>query len=145
VICSYCNKHGVKEIARPQPSRQRDDSSSVASVKGNGSDQELPERTRLVAESFNAGVNVKELMERYQVSQGTILEHLTKYALDGNPLRNEDGLNTLVSIPPEQKLAAFAAFQELGPGLLKPVHEKLNGTLSYDILKIVRLLYLMTR
>ena len=144
VIRSYCNKHGLKEIARPQPTRKRDDSSTASSAKGTGSDPQLPERTLLVAEAFNAGGTVKDLMERYQVSQGTILEHLTKYCLAGNPLRNADDLHALVSVTPAQKQAAFEAFRVLGPSLLKPIYERLNGALNYDVLKMLRLLYLVS-
>jgi hypothetical protein len=43
----------------------------------------------------------------------------------------------------EQRVAAFAAFDELGPALLKPVFDKLNGTVNYDDLKTLRLLYLI--
>ena len=40
---------------------------------------------------------------------------------------------------------AFIAFEELSPTYLKHVYEKLNGELDYDDLKILRLLYLISR
>jgi hypothetical protein len=50
----------------------------------------------------------------------------------------------LASVTPEQKQAVFAAFDELGPTFLKPLYDKLNGEISYDELKILRMLYLIS-
>ena len=84
-------------------------------------------------------------MERHQVTKGTILEHFTKYVMVGNKLRNDNDLQSLISATPDQQQAAFAAFDELSPTYLKPVFDKMNGTLNYDELKILRLLYLISR
>jgi ATP-dependent DNA helicase RecQ len=96
-----------------------------------------------VAEAFNDGVTVKVLMERHQVTRGTILEHLTKYMLTGNPLRKQEDLQTFTTVTNEQRMAAFRAFEELGPTMLKPIFERLNGAVNYDELKILRLLFLI--
>jgi ATP-dependent DNA helicase RecQ len=96
----------------------------------------------MVAEAFNAGESVAALMERYQVTAGTILDHLARYAEDGHTLRASDELLSLSSASPDQQAAAFAAFEELGTALLKPVYDKLNGSVSYDELKVLRLCYL---
>jgi hypothetical protein len=82
-------------------------------------------------------------MERYQVSMSTILEHLSHYLATGNKLRKGKDLQELASATIEQQQAAFAAFEELSPTFLKPVFDRLNGTLNYDDLKILRLLYLI--
>ena len=146
VIGEYCKKHGLEEIARPTAPRQKEANGSPT-LPGNAEsiEGELPERTRLVAEAFNQGETVVTLMERHQVTMGTILEHLTRYALAGNPLRNGEDMQLLSSVPPELKQAALAAFQELGTAYLKPVYDKLNGTVKYDDLKILRLLYLISQ
>jgi ATP-dependent DNA helicase RecQ len=146
VIGEYCRKHGLQEIPRPDTSRQKEASGSpVLPGKAESIDGELPERTRLVAEAFNQGQTVITLMERHRVTMGTILEHLTRYALAGNPLRNGEDLQLLSSVAPELKQAVFTAFQELGSEYLKPVYDKLNGTVKYDDLKILRLLYLISQ
>ena len=67
-----------------------------------------------------------------------------KYLQAGNRLRDGNDLMRLVSASTEQKEAAFAAFEELGPAFLKPVYDKLNGALTYDDLRILRLVYLIT-
>ncbi len=130
VIKSYCEKHGIAE-------------SPSSSGRGGRNDGEIGERTRIVAETFNAGTTIKALMESHQVTMGTILEHLTKYILAGNELRNANDLQALTSATPEQQQTAFAAFAELGPAYLKPVYDKLNGMLNYDDLNILSLLYLI--
>ena len=99
----------------------------------------------MVGEAYNAGDSVEALMERYHVTAGTILEHLTRYLSAGNNLRNGEDLHGLNSSTPEQKQAAFAAFDELSPTYLKPVYEQLNGELKYEELKILRMLYMVAQ
>ena len=141
VVRSYCEKHGLKEQDPSPPNgKSLTPQKPAGEIKGG---PEIGERTRLMAEAYNQGTTVKELMERHQVTMGTILEHLTKYGMAGNTLRYDGELDTLVTVTSEQKGAAFAAFKEFGPPLLKPVYEKLNGTLNYDLLRILRLLYLI--
>jgi len=89
-------------------------------------------------------VTIQTLMERHGVTANTILDHLNKYSLAGNKLRNGEDLQSLVSATPDQQLAAFAAFDELDTIYLKPVFDKLNGVLDYDELKILRMLYLIS-
>ncbi|RJP46235.1 MAG: DNA helicase RecQ [Anaerolineaceae bacterium] len=134
VIRNYCEKHGLEERAlTPSPS-----------PKGRG-ESELSPRTRIIAEAFNEGATIQELMERHGIVASTILDHLTKYILAGNKLSNGKGLQSLTSATPEQQGAAFAAFDELSPTYLKPVFDKLNGMLNYDDLKILRMMYLIAR
>ena len=85
------------------------------------------------------------LMEQHQVTKGTILEHLTKFVMAGNTLRDGDDVQSLTSATPAQQQAAFAAFDEFSPTYLKPVFDKLNGELNYDELKILRMMYLIVK
>jgi hypothetical protein len=94
---------------------------------------------------YNSGETIQGLMELYHVTQGTILDHLTRYLSAGNTLRNGEDLHALSSATPEQKQVAFAAFDELGPAFLRPIYDKLNSVLGYDELKILRMLYLVSR
>jgi len=84
-------------------------------------------------------------MERHGVVANTILDHLNKYVLAGNKVRGDNELQALTASTPDQQQAAFAAFDELGPNFLKPVFDKLNGELSYDELKILRMLYIIAQ
>ncbi len=153
VIQAYCEKHGIVERPHPQPFPHKGKGAESPSpdgrlrsapeggVRGEG---EIGERTRLVAEAFNEGETIQSLMERYHVTVGTILEHLSRYLSAGNKLRNGEDLQALASVTLEQQQSAFAAFDELSPTFLKPVYDKLNGTLNYEDLKILRLLYLIS-
>jgi ATP-dependent DNA helicase RecQ len=96
----------------------------------------------MVAEAFNAGESLTDLVARYNVTTATILEHLNRYLAAGHTLRRAAELLALSSASPDQQAAAFAAFAELGTDLLKPVFDRLDGALDYDELKILRLCYL---
>jgi ATP-dependent DNA helicase RecQ len=129
VIKTYCNQHGLKEKQK-ETTRNKSDSNR---------------RYFIVGEAYNSGETIQSLMDRYQVTQGTILGHLTRYLSAGNTLRNGEDLQELTSATLEQQQAAFAAFDNLSPAFLKPVYEKLNGELNYEELKILRMLYLISR
>ncbi len=99
----------------------------------------------IVAEAYNSGETIQNLMERYHVTVGTILDHLARYLVAGNTLRSGDDLQSFSSATREQQKATFAAFDELGPTFLKPVYDKLSGELNYDDLKILRMMYLISK
>jgi ATP-dependent DNA helicase RecQ len=72
----------------------------------------------------------------------TILTHLARFIAAGNRLRSAGDLISLSKLTPDQQEKVFHAFDELGAEMLKPIHEKLNGTINYEELKILRLCYL---
>ena len=129
VIKAYCEQHGLKEKQK-ETTRDKSDSNR---------------RYVLISEAYNSGETIQDLMERYHVTQGTILGHLTRYLSTGNTLREGEDLQKLTFATPEQRQSVFAAFDELSPSFLKPVYEKLNGELNYNELKILRMLYLISR
>ena len=120
-------------VSKKALARLQSPSSSGRGARGEG---EIGGRTRIIAEEFNNGATIQELMERHGVKANTILDHLNKYLLAGNTLRSNNDLQSLTSATPEQQQATFAAFDELSPTYLKPVFDKLNGELNYDELKI---------
>ena len=99
----------------------------------------------IVGEAYNAGDSIETLIERYHVTAGTILDHLTRYLSAGNNLRNGDDLQEWTSATPEQQETVFSAFDELSPTYLKPVYDHLNGEINYDELKILRVLYMISK
>lgn len=137
VIRSYCIKHGlaekVKDVERRGRNGQRRDKSDAG------------RRYVFVGEAYNAGDSIETLMDRYQVTAGTILDHLVRYVAAGNKLRCGDDLRAMVPNSPDEQQAAFHAFEVHGTLFLKPVYEKLGGKISYDELKIIRLIYLTTK
>ena len=96
----------------------------------------------IVGEAFNSGENIQNLMDRYRVRVGTILVHLSRFAAAGNPMRFDNELQSLTSASPDEQQAAMQAFDELGTAALKPVFNKLGGSINYEELKILRLIYL---
>jgi hypothetical protein len=68
----------------------------------------------LVAEAYNNGETVQGLMELYQVQVNTIIDHLARYIQEGNTLRPDGELLSLISLAPELQSAALAAFGKLG-------------------------------
>jgi ATP-dependent DNA helicase RecQ len=140
VIKAYCEKHNLRENFDHHGATR-----TSSKKKRTGEHNTVPARTLLIGEAFNAGDTIQMLMERYQVTQGTIIEHLTQFAMTGHVLRNGDDLQSLSAASPSQQQAAFVAFDELGPSLLKPVFDKLNGAVNYDELKILRMLYLTAK
>jgi len=129
VIRGYAGKHELKETPK-ETTREKSDSGR---------------RYVIVAEAYNAGETIQGLMDRYSVTAGTIIEHLTRYLAAGNRLRNGEDFGSLTSATPEQMQAAAAAFDEVGTTFLKPVFDRLNGMLPYDDLKILRLLYMISQ
>jgi len=95
-----------------------------------------------VGEAYNAGESVQSLMKRYDVTADTILNHLARFIMAGNPLRTASDLIALSQLSPDQQQKVFEAFDELGSDMLKPVYDKLNASVNYDELKILRLCYL---
>jgi ATP-dependent DNA helicase RecQ len=131
VITAYCQKHELQEHPKDkETAREKSDSGR---------------RYMLVAEAYNAGETIQSLMGRYRVTASTVLEHLTRSLAAGNKLRSGADLEALTSIRPELKKAAFAAFEELGPAFLKPVYDRLNGTVTYENLKVLRLLHMISQ
>ncbi len=105
-------------------------------------DKDAGRRYVAVGEAYNAGESIQNLMKRYDVSADTILNHLARFIMAGNPLRSAEDLIALSNLSPDQQLAVFKAFDTMGSDMLKPVYDKLNGTVNYDELRILRLCYL---
>jgi ATP-dependent DNA helicase RecQ len=135
VIRAYCEPRGLTEKAPSEaaPARRPDPSLANYTVRP---------RYIEAAEAYNAGKPVAQLAQEYQVRPETILDHLAKYAQEGGQLRDPHELLAYISLPPEKHPAVMQAFQTLGTERLKPVFEHLNGSVSYDDLKILRICFL---
>jgi ATP-dependent DNA helicase RecQ len=130
VLREYCERHEIQEKTK----------TTVKTLEKS----EVGKRTLVVGEAYNSGTTVAALMAEYKVTAGTILEHLTRYLAAGNQLRVGEDLRSLTSVSPDQQAAVFVVFDEVGTAYLKPVFDKLSGSLNYDDLKILRLLYLVS-
>jgi len=135
LIQDYCQKHKLQEKERPTSGRKR----------AGGQKSDSGRRYVFVGEAYNAGESIQSLMERYAVTAGTIVDHLVRFAAAGNMLRNGDDFQALTSTSPMLQKAAFDVFDEVGTDFLKPAFDRLNGTVNYEDLKILRLIYLSRR
>jgi ATP-dependent DNA helicase RecQ len=126
IIKEYCRENRIEEKYKT-PTREKNDAGR---------------RYMAVGDAYNAGESIQNLMKRYDVAADTILNHLARYIMAGNPLRSAEDLIALSNLNPDRQMEVFKAFDMLGSDMLKPVHEKLSGTVNYDELKILRLCYL---
>ncbi len=130
IISSYCDTHQIEE----RPKRK-----SKAAPYDSGSTRKR--RHIVVGEAYNACKSVDKVMAEFSIKQTTILDHLFKYIQEGHALKPEK-LLCVSAIPSSQQSLVLKNFARLGPEYLLPVFEALNGEVSYDELKILRLYYL---
>jgi ATP-dependent DNA helicase RecQ len=129
LIQAYCQDHNI----RP----------AVFALKTVHDPEMLPAkkpRYMEVGELYNQGLSVEQIMDRYGVQQATVIEHLNRYVLGGEALK-DTGRLPASTLSPQQQERVRMAFARLGTRALKPVFEDLGGTISYDDLKIARLSY----
>jgi ATP-dependent DNA helicase RecQ len=126
VIKEYCRENKIEEKYKA-PMRDKDDAGR---------------RYMVVGEAYNAGASIQDLMKRYDVTADTILNHLARFIQAGNPLRSAEDLIALSNLDPDQQMAVFKAFDQMGSDMLKPIYDKFNNTINYDELRILRLCYL---
>jgi ATP-dependent DNA helicase RecQ len=130
VIAEYCKENQLIEKRRP----------------GTNTSEDIPAKERdpkhiQVGEAYNAGASVQQLMDQFNVQEGTILNHLSKYILEGHSLRSDEFLPP-TDLPDDLCQKIMEAFKSLGAEYLKPIYESLDGAVTYDDLKILRLIYL---
>lgn len=131
VVQSYC---AAKKIGE-KPKETKRQAAPAAQMT-------LNPRHLQVAEAYNLGRTIDELMDEYQVKEGTILDHLARYAQDGGTLRTGQDFLDRLNLPQELVERALEVFAVQGASQLKPVFDALNGQVSYDDLKLIRLHYL---
>jgi len=95
-----------------------------------------------IGEIFNSGRSIREIMDIFDIKQTTVIDHLFKYVMEGFALRCDE-IFVLSTLTADEKNAALKAFDQCGSEYLKPVFDVLNGAVSYDDLKILRLYYLI--
>jgi len=129
VICAYCTERGraeqFDEYANPP----------MPATKKSGS-----MRSMLVGAAYNSGATIQDLMFQYDVQMATILNHLENFRDAGNTLRPAVELESAIKLPSDVQAKVAEAFAESGDAALRPVFDKLGGTVSYDDLRLIRFL-----
>jgi ATP-dependent DNA helicase RecQ len=135
IIEQFCREHTIGE--HPKKTYR---ASSIALKKGNAGRSGRP-RHMHVGDIFNSGRSIEEIMDIFNIKQTTVIDHLTKYAMQGHALRSGE-LSTLSKLPRDQKDSVIKAFDKCGSEYLKPAYDALDGAVSYNDLKILRLYYI---
>ncbi|CAN2041071.1 ATP-dependent DNA helicase RecQ [Candidatus Magnetomoraceae bacterium gMMP-15] len=130
LILNYCKQHNINE--RPQISNNRT----------HISDSYHKARHIIIGEAYNSGKPISAIMNEFKIKLNTVISHLFKYQQEGNLLTRPDELLSYSKNPLEEREKIISIFKRLGPELLKPVFEALDGEIPYDDLHILRLYYL---
>lgn len=141
LIRAYCAHRGIQEKPKTV---ENENKRSVRQETGAG----LPGANRLrymvVGEAYNAGKSLGELMEEYKVKANTIIDHLTRYALEGNQLRPAEDVRQLSRLSEMAQETVLSAIASQGVDHMRPIYDRLNGAISFEEIKILRLYYLST-
>ena len=93
-----------------------------------------------VAEAFNSGQSVQSLAAQYNVLTETIIAHLFRYYTNGGKL-NIEKLKNIIAVPESEWGYIFKEFEEAADFSLKPIFEKYNGRISYNDLRLLRIIH----
>jgi len=128
LITDYCRKNNIGSITKMR--KQRNSRITKAGKT---------RRYIVVAEAYQSGRRVEDILDEFNFKLGTFLSHLNRYVSEGNRV-NSDGLLPLLEIDSGQQKIVLNLFKELGTDLLRPIYDELDGKVSYNDLQILRLL-----
>ena len=129
VLRAYCAAHGLAE--RPKAPH------APPVLTGGLAKRRFVE----VGELFAAGHSVAQLQAQYGVQRSTIMGHLARFQQEGGAVDGER-VRAASTLTPEQQAQVLALFDELGAQYLPPVFEALGGTIPYEELHVMRVVYL---
>jgi len=111
--------------------------SGAAGAGGVGGGRRAGEMGALFAQGHSLG----ELAALYDVKHSTVISHLREYAQNGGAV-DAARLRAECSLPADVQERVLAQFVALGGERLAPVHEALEGSVEYDDLHLLRLVWL---
>jgi ATP-dependent DNA helicase RecQ len=132
LIQEYCRERGIKE--RPK---------NINIQTRTLPKQAVSQRHIVIGEALDSGRSIQGIMAEFNIKQDTVINHLFKYLHEGRTIRSADDLLKLSTLSPDQRHLVLDTFKRLGPELLKPIFEALDGKISYQELKIFQLYYLI--
>jgi ATP-dependent DNA helicase RecQ len=130
VVVGYCRPRGIASKLGATTYRSEPD----------GDHSVAESRQRQIAEWFTEGQTVAEIAAALRIKAGTVLTYLEKAASDGQRFP-EKYIQREIALSDVELARVLATFAELGIDLLRPVFDHLEGAVSYDDLKIARLLH----
>ncbi len=90
---------------------------------------------------FNEGRTIEQIAEQFQIMPGTVIDHLHKFLLEGNSLKN-DSILAFSKLTKERQDEVLKIFDKEGTMRLKSVFDEFGGEVGYDELKTMRVYYL---
>ena len=131
IIKGYCRKKNISGVNRQ----------TIKSNKHKLINSSSTLRHVAVSGSFNNGASIDQLCNEYNVKPQTIITHLERFVREGNQIRIR-GLQEKLSLPKELHNQVFDTFKEEGLSTLSNIFEKFNKEISYNDLRILRIIYL---
>jgi ATP-dependent DNA helicase RecQ len=134
VIRAYCRKLGISEKSKPTTKPVRKPTAA-------GEKADKKKRHEVIAETFNAGRSVMEIMEMFNIKRQTVVDHLYRFWCEGNSLAS-DHLGVELDLSKQQTDATFTSFEKHGVRRMKPVFDALAGEVDYPDLSVLRLMFI---
>jgi ATP-dependent DNA helicase RecQ len=126
LIRNYCaKKENSQESVEPAPAAD-----------------ELSPHIVEAAQAFNNGESISALAERLTVTPETIVYYLWRYAETGRPLPIEK-IREQSTLSSNQQAAVMACFDTMGTNRLSRIFHAMHGNVSYDELRVMRLVYIV--
>jgi ATP-dependent DNA helicase RecQ len=135
LVIDFCRQHELQEKENAQ-------SASTQTKKEQAKTKSIGSKTKEVVDRFEKGESIVDLSRALKVKNNTIYNHLYKYAQTGNRFTKPQRLIEEVKLDETQIREVLAAFESHGTERLKPVYEAMGEGVSYDVLHLLRVLYL---
>ena len=134
-IRDYCESHNLvmsPESAK-RDNRQRREIIPMPQVSAG------PSTRRHTLDLYNEGRSIEEIARERNLKSNTIMSHLAELVEAGEAIDPER------LVDPERQKIIFAALQQVGGDMLKPVKEFLGDEYSYEEIRLVRALMRQAR
>jgi hypothetical protein len=123
-VAAFCSARGLASAARPG-SRPRSPQPAAAGDKP-------PTKGASESAAFlRQGRTLEEVASLMGRARSTVCDYLADFVQRERPASVE------AWVPPETYTRVAAAMDALGPGPFRPVFERLEGAVSYDVIRVV--------
>jgi ATP-dependent DNA helicase RecQ len=133
LISDYCQQHNLQEMANTQTASKATVSKSTSTNSNS--------RSAEIVSAYQQGQSILSLAEQFKVKDGTIINHLYRYAQDGHKFAQPTLLLDQSGLSQIHIDEALAAFTEHSHERLKPVYDSLNEQVTYDQLHLLRIYF----
>jgi ATP-dependent DNA helicase RecQ len=135
LINDFCQKNDIHEVSNTQSA------SKATTSKRNISSTDPNSRSAEIISAYEMGQSVSSMAEQFKVKNGTIVNHLYRYAQDGHRFAQPSKLLEQSGLSQTHIDSALAAFAEHSYERLKPVYDSLSEQVSYDQLHLLRIYF----